>query len=157
MCLHIVLDVMCRFVFNTPVIGTLELVSNYYMIGAVFLPLAYVQHKHGHIMVTLFTYKLGPRTLVTIDAVIFLLWALAMLIFSWQTIEYAVEKTAVNESLSLAFYDLPLWPARWIPPVATSVLTLLLIVQSARGFVQAVTGEILPEQLEQYGHEIAEA
>ena len=51
---HVVLDVFLKFAFNAPLIGTLETVSYYYMVGAVFLPLGAVELKKEHVHVDLF-------------------------------------------------------------------------------------------------------
>ena len=40
---HVCLDVGSRYLFNLPLAGTTEMVAKYYMVGAVFLPLAYCQ------------------------------------------------------------------------------------------------------------------
>ena len=51
MMLHIVADVLAKWLFNYPIVGTLEIVANYYMVALIFLPLAYVQRAGGHIIV----------------------------------------------------------------------------------------------------------
>ena len=51
---HVVLDVFMKITFNSPIIGTLETVSYYYMVGAVFLPLAVVELKKENVHVDLF-------------------------------------------------------------------------------------------------------
>ena len=39
MMLHIAADVVARYIFNAPLHGTVEIVSAYYMVAVVFLPL----------------------------------------------------------------------------------------------------------------------
>ena len=56
MMLHIVADVLSKWLFNFPLDGTLEIVSHYYMVGLIFLPLAFVQQKGSHIVAEIFTY-----------------------------------------------------------------------------------------------------
>ena len=157
MCVHIVADIIGKFVFNTPVVGTIELVSDYYMIAAVFLPLAYTQHIRGHVTVELFTYNLGPRTIGAFDSVVCLICALATLIFTWHTTVASLEKTAANESLKLAFNTIPLWPARWLLPISALILALVLILQSVRGLVQAVTGQVPLGEHEHFGRKSLKA
>ena len=55
MMLNIVADVLSKWLLNFPIDGTLEFVANYYMVGLIFLPLAYVQRAGGHIVVEIFT------------------------------------------------------------------------------------------------------
>ncbi|WP_416391404.1 TRAP transporter small permease [Alloalcanivorax xenomutans] len=45
MMLHVTADVVGRFVFGTPIPGTITIVSHYYMIVAAFVPLAYAEQK----------------------------------------------------------------------------------------------------------------
>src|SRR5690349_2047166 len=60
---HVCLDVGSRYLFNLPLAGTTEMVAKYYMVGAIFLPLAYCQLHRQHFNATLFETYL-PRTLV---------------------------------------------------------------------------------------------
>lgn len=62
MMMHIVADVTGRYLLGTPISGTTEIVSGYYMVAAVFLPLAYVARTEGHIAVELYS-KLDPAKL----------------------------------------------------------------------------------------------
>ena len=57
--LHVSVDVMARFFFNMPLSGTIEISSFYYMIAVVFLPLAAVEGKNGHIAVEILAQRLG--------------------------------------------------------------------------------------------------
>ena len=61
--LHVCVDVASRYIFNLPLPGTTEMVARYYMVGAVFLPLAYCQIHRQHFNATLFEAFL-PRTFV---------------------------------------------------------------------------------------------
>src|SRR3546814_9847490 len=44
-----------------PLAGTIEVVSNWYMVGVAFLPLAYVQWHREHLIVELFTQNSSDR------------------------------------------------------------------------------------------------
>ena len=61
MMLHICADVIAKYVFNSPIPGTLEIVSNYYMVATVFLPLALVERKNAHIAVEILSQHLPTR------------------------------------------------------------------------------------------------
>ncbi|HBM14118.1 MAG TPA: hypothetical protein DD390_15605, partial [Rhodospirillaceae bacterium] len=58
MATHVVSDVVGRLFFNHPVYGTTEIVSFYYMVGAVCLPLAYMELRDEHITVDVFYQKM---------------------------------------------------------------------------------------------------
>jgi TRAP-type C4-dicarboxylate transport system permease small subunit len=55
MMVHVTLDVAGRNLFNAPIVGTIEIVSAYYMAPLAFLPLAIITRERGHIIVELFT------------------------------------------------------------------------------------------------------
>jgi len=59
MALHITVDVVLRLMFGGAFPGTLEIVSFYYMVYAVFLPLAFVERRGEHIEVDAF-FNLMP-------------------------------------------------------------------------------------------------
>ena len=55
MAVHVIADVSARYLFNQPLPGTIEIVSLYYMVAVIYLPVAYVQSRRQHIVVTQFT------------------------------------------------------------------------------------------------------
>ena len=61
MMIHVMIDVLGKYLFNAPLPGTAEVVAAYYMIGAVFLPLAYVEAAGGSIVVEVIYEKVSPR------------------------------------------------------------------------------------------------
>src|SRR5204863_5112286 len=66
---HVCLDVASRYLFNLPLAGTTEMVAKYYMVGAVFLPLAYCQIQRQHFNATLFEAYLPRRLVRHVDGV----------------------------------------------------------------------------------------
>src|SRR5699024_11037366 len=59
MVVHVTLDVLGKYFFNAPLPGTAEIVASYYMIAAVFLPLAYIEVVNRPIMVEILYERLG--------------------------------------------------------------------------------------------------
>ncbi len=60
MMVHVCADVGMKNFFRQPIQGTLEIVSYYYMVGAVFLPVAFVELTRGAVSVDLF-FNMMPR------------------------------------------------------------------------------------------------
>ena len=126
MMLHVTFDVALRFLFNAPVVGTLETVSYYYMIIAVFLPLAYVERKGEHIRVDLFVQHL-PQGL---QLALYLLACLAGLAFfgmlAYQGLLDAWRSTLREETImsNCLFY---IWPSRWALPIGFFAVCLTLV------------------------------
>ena len=61
MMLHITADIIARFFLNTPLPGTITVVAHYYMIIAIFLPLAYTEQCKASISVELISGYFSPR------------------------------------------------------------------------------------------------
>lgn len=126
MMLHVTLDVALRYLFNAPIIGTLETVSYYYMIFAVFLPLAYVERRGEHIRVDLFA-QLLPTWL---QFALYLLACLCGLVFfgllAYQGLLDAWRSTARLETVmsNFLFY---IWPSRWALPLGFAAICLALV------------------------------
>jgi TRAP-type C4-dicarboxylate transport system permease small subunit len=55
MMLHITTDVILRFVFNSPIRGTITIVSHYYMVILGFCSLAVAESRDAHVSVEVFT------------------------------------------------------------------------------------------------------
>lgn len=116
MMVHITADVIARAVFNSAVIGTLETVSYYHMVLAVFLPLAFVERTGENIRVDLFAQMLpryGQLALYVIACLIGLLFFGAL---TWQSALDAWNSTMRQETImsNFLFY---IWPSRWALPI----------------------------------------
>ena len=61
MMFHITFDVIGKYLFNAPLPATLEIVSHYYMVVVVFLPLAMVEKRDAHISVEVLTQNFSDR------------------------------------------------------------------------------------------------
>jgi TRAP-type C4-dicarboxylate transport system permease small subunit len=131
MMLHVTADVVGRFLFQAPIVGTLETVSYYYMVGAIFLPLAFVERQGEHIRVDLFAQRL-PRT---VQLGLYLLACAAGLVFIgmmfWQSLHDAMRSTARGETImsNFLFY---VWPARWFLPVGLGAMALAIALNVIR-------------------------
>lgn len=132
MMLHVTADVTGRAVFNHPLPGTTEIVSAYYMVAAAYLPWAYISRGDGHIRVELFT-RLAPRSVnAVLDAIVSLLTVAYLSVFTWQTGLRAVQQTRANEVWEAAALYIPVWPSRWLLPVAGGLMALYLLLRVAR-------------------------
>ena len=136
MAFHVVLDVTGRYIFNAPLPGTVEFVSHYYMVGVIFLPLAYVQSRAGHFAAEIFTQGLPRHALLIIEAVGTLVTALLLAFLAWRTAAYALEFTQVRESVQTAYFTIPTWPSRWFVPLGLGLMALYALVQA----LQALAG-----------------
>jgi TRAP-type C4-dicarboxylate transport system permease small subunit len=132
MMLHVTADVVGRSFFNHPLPGTTEIVSAYYMVAAAYLPWAYIARGDGHIMVELFTHRAPARVNAVLDAFVHLLTIAYLLVFTWQTGLRAVEQYYAKEVWEAAALYIPVWPSRWLLPLAGGLMALYLLLRVMR-------------------------
>jgi len=135
MMFHVALDVFARFLFNRPLTGTLETVSFYYMVFAVFLPLAFVERSGEHIRVDLFTQMMphALQLLLYIFACILGLIFFGML--TYQSYLDAMRATMRQETImsNFLFY---IWPARWALPIGFGFVSLAILTNMLKAIAR---------------------
>lgn len=134
---HVVTDVAMREIFAQPIDGTIEIVSFYYMVAVTFLPLAYVAHHEGHIMVELFTRGMRPRSLAFLEGIV----GLACLAFTiWlfrETWMSAVESYSTDEMWETSDDLITIWPSRFVLPIGVLLTGIYLIFRTYDDFMVA--------------------
>ena len=121
-------DVTLKYLFNKPVRYTLEMVSSYYMVAVVFLPLGLVTMEKAHVVVELFTQGLKPRALALVNALASILALVYACLLTWRSYLVAVKKTKVRESWEAATLDIQVWPSRWFLTIGCALMALYLVV-----------------------------
>ena len=127
--LHVCVDVASRYIFNLPLPGTTEMVAKYYMVGAVFLPLAYCQIHRQHFSATLFEAYLPAMLVRRVDGIHDLIMCLLAGLYAYCTGLAAYDATLIGERVQTAFYPLLTWPSRWLVPIGTGVLCIVAGLQ----------------------------
>lgn len=129
MMLHVTLDVAARGLFRhgLPAVG--EITASYYMIVVVFLPLAWVSYHDTHIRADLFTQLLPAKIRPAIDLMTDLLTIAYLVLIGWQGVVSALKRTATNEIYQIPGGFLPVWPARWLIPVAVAAMILATLLR----------------------------
>ncbi|MGX1306366.1 TRAP-type C4-dicarboxylate transport system permease small subunit [Amorphus suaedae] len=128
MMLHVTTDVLTKYLLNMPIVGTLEIVSHYYMVAAIFLPLAAVERRRGHLFVELFTAKLAPRAILGLDAMGCLLGVIFAGSITWMSTIEALRRTRSGEIIDAVYYTIPIWPTRWLVPLGAGLLALMWLL-----------------------------
>lgn len=126
MMLHIAVDVIARFAFNASIVGTLETVSFYHIVIAVFLPLAYVERRGEHIRVDLFVQKMPRRAQLALYVLACLIGIAFFGALTWQSGVDAVRSTERGETImsNFLFY---IWPSRWALPIGFGAIVLAIV------------------------------
>lgn len=140
MMLHVTADVIGKYFFNSPIPGTAEVVASYYMVMAVFLPLAWVEVSEGSIVVEILyslfptaTKKLLLVVATTLSAVFYggLAW------LSWAPAIHAWKIGEVVEGT----WRVVIWPTKFLLPLGLALACLIMLirlVEIARGNYQSV-------------------
>src|SRR3546814_20209857 len=136
MMLHIAAEVLARYVFNSPLHGTVEIVSTYYMVGVVFLPLAMIERVNGHIVVELVSQHFPRRVQEVLIGVVALVSALYFAAFTWQTWGDALQKFGVRE-VTLGPVPVTVWPTRFYLHIGCDLLTPVLVYKAFRRLAHA--------------------
>ena len=134
MMVHVCADVIAKYAFNMPIRGTLEIVSNYYMVAVVFLPLALIELRNGHIVVELVSQHFPARVQEWQIGLVALVSAAYFGAFAWRTWNDALQKMAVGE-VSLGNVPVTVWPTRFYLPIGCALITLVLIHKAIRLFI----------------------
>ena len=142
MMLQICMDAGMRTIAHSSVPGTLEIVSFYYMVAVVFLPLAYVQLHRGHVIIELFTSGLSPRKVSFIDAVVYTFAGIAMAYFTMAAFNKAVAMTNLGEFV-LGVILVFTWPARWFVVAGTGLMSIVYLFSAIEEFSYAF-GRVKP-------------
>lgn len=126
MMLHITVDVFMRILGN-PIPATFTIVSHYYMLPIVFLPLALTERNDAHITVEVVVQYLN-RNLQKLLAV--LAWTVSAGVFGilfYQTLLDALDKTEKGTFIMEIDWKIPLWASYYFLPVGFGLVVLVLI------------------------------
>ena len=140
MMVHVTADVAMKYLFNAPIVGTLETVSYYYMVSVVFLPLAMIELRQEHVVVDLLFRKFpaGLQTAVYLLGVIVALIYFGMM--TYQTLIDALKATSEKETV-MANFLFYVWPSRWGLPIGIGSLMLAIAVNA----VKVMATGVIPE------------
>lgn len=140
MMLHVTADVIGRSVFNSPITGTLEIVSAYNMAALSFLPLALIARERGHIIVELFTGWMKPSARNILDGLVGIITVIYVGAFTWKAFEVAIDKTIIREAKESGIGFVEIWPARWLVAIGFGLMALYVVVYAAQDLRQGLFG-----------------
>ena len=127
MMVHITLDVILKYAISTPIQGTLDITSYYYMVSVVLLPTAFVELTRQSIAVDLF-YMMMPYRLRVATAGFVLLLSTAgyggLAAISWPD---AVRAYRLNEIVA-GTINVYVWPTRFLLPIALFVTAAVCLM-----------------------------
>ncbi len=133
MMVHVTVDVLMKYFFNSPIEGTFETVTYYYMISVVFLPLAMVELSNEHIYVDLFVRRFTNKIQQGVYIFACLTGIVYFSIMTFQTFIDALKATAERETV-MSNYLFYVWPSRWALPIGMGCMVLALALNIGRAF-----------------------
>jgi TRAP-type C4-dicarboxylate transport system permease small subunit len=129
MMMHVAVDVTGRTVFNHPFSGTTEIVSGWYMVAVAYLPWAWLTRHNNHIVAGVFERIGTERFGYWVEIVVKLFMLLYVGVFTAQTYERAIQQTRAGEVWEAAGGFIPVWPSRWILPIAAGLMAVYLVLR----------------------------
>ncbi|MGE4337592.1 MAG: TRAP transporter small permease subunit [Pigmentiphaga sp.] len=132
MALHVLADICSRLLFRRSLEAVTEVVSYYYMVGIIFLPLLSVRRSDSLMKAEILETFMSPRVIWILDAVFDIVLGLWFLLFTYITAEMALGKMDAREFVETTTGILSVWPTRWFLPVGTGVAALYCLLVGAR-------------------------
>jgi TRAP-type C4-dicarboxylate transport system permease small subunit len=145
MMLHINLDVAMRYIFSAPFANTIEIVSSYYIVAIVFLPIALVERLNANIVVEIVAQHLPKRGAELLVAVVAIVSAAYFGALAWTTGLDAIGKYQVGE-IALGNSQITIWPTRFYLPIGCGLMVLVLLNKARRLFAGDSTAMAHPNE-----------
>ena len=128
MIVQITVDVVMRSFFGGALPGTVEIVSNYYMVGLSFLPIV-IAERQGRQIAASFLYSSMPAPAQAVARLVArLLSAVVFGLLTWRSYFEALAKTRVRAYAISGSDQIVIWPAYWILPLAFALLTIAVLL-----------------------------
>ena len=121
-----VLQIGLRSIFNTPIVGYIDLVE-LSMAALAFLGASYCQRMGGHIRMEILVGKLRGRALWIFEAVGTLAAMLVIGVLVWYGWDHFMRAYTLGDTTIDAEY--PVWPSKLLVPIAFSVWFIRLFIQ----------------------------
>lgn len=142
MMIHVTLDVVLKYTLRTPIQGTLEITSYYYMVAVVVLPMGFVELTRQSIAVDLFYQMMPYPVQVAVSAFVLIVSIAGYGGLAWITFPDAFLAFSRRE-IVMGTINVYIWPARFLMPVALSVAALVCLMHLIRLFTNPVEREKL--------------
>jgi TRAP-type C4-dicarboxylate transport system permease small subunit len=126
---HVTADVAGRYLFRRPLEGTTEIVASCYMVLAAYGPWAWVASQDRHIVAGVFQRIGTPAFDFWLEIAVKLFTALYVGVFTYQTFLAAIDRTRAGEVWLAGTMYLPVWPSRWMLPLAGTLMGLYLVLR----------------------------
>jgi TRAP-type C4-dicarboxylate transport system permease small subunit len=93
------------------------------------MPWAWIEVRNNHIVAGMFEQFGGPRFNFWLNVFVKVTTRIFIAVFSWQTWVQALRQTRAGEVWEAAGGFIPIWPARWVLPVAGVLMALYMALR----------------------------
>lgn len=135
MMLHVTVDVGWRTFGSGAMIGTVEIVSFYYMVILVMLGFGFVEMRHGNIRVDLIVERMPPTVQLLLYLLACALGAAYFGVLCYQSFLDALGSTMRKETV-MSNYIFYIWPARWALPLGWFAVCLAVVVNALKALAR---------------------
>jgi TRAP-type C4-dicarboxylate transport system permease small subunit len=125
--LHVVADVVMRFAFDTPIVGTLEFSQFWYLIVIAFLGLALAERRDDHIAAPILFDRLSTQMKKEFTVIGSVLTIVLLLAIAWWGWEEAV--TQMDQEAAGIVSGLAIWPPRFLVPIGAVAFAIELLLR----------------------------
>ena len=119
------LDVILRYLFHAPIPQVYDF-SEFMIVGAVYLAVAYVQAIKGHEKIEAATSWLPEKGKAALDIFGYLIGVVLFAVITWQSSRLAWEAWITHDH-TMGIIHIPTWPAKSMVPIGSGLLCLRLI------------------------------
>ncbi|HUT70741.1 MAG TPA: TRAP transporter small permease [Desulfatiglandales bacterium] len=130
-------DVIGRYLFNKPILGTLE-VFEILLPAIVLLGLGYTQENRGHVTMELLVLQLSPRTKTILDIVTNGCALFISVLILWRG--WILTTMYWRMGRTIPTIDIPMFLPQLFVPLGALVLSLVLMVQMLEYIIQLKKG-----------------
>jgi TRAP-type transport system small permease protein len=127
------IDVVLRYVFNKPILGSFDL-TEYMMVILVAFGFAYCETQKGHVIVEVILYRLPKRAQRTMGSISLLVSLAFFSVITWRTFLYFLEM--LNSKLMSSVLPIPIYPFAAVVVVGSAAFSLVLLLE----FVDSLYG-----------------
>jgi TRAP-type mannitol/chloroaromatic compound transport system permease small subunit len=134
-------EVFNRYVLNNPHDWVFD--STYMLYGVMFMIAgAYTLSKNGHVRGDVLYGFFQPRTQAILDLLLYFIFFIPGIIaLLYAGVNFAMESLAINEHTTQTANGPPIWPFKFIIPIAGALLLLQGFVEIIRCIICIKTGE----------------
>lgn len=140
MMLHIALDVMLRYAFNSALPATMEVVINYHMIIVGFLSLSFTEEKNRNISVELIADMTPLWVQKHLDGFAHLVGIVVFSMLMVRNYSEALKKHEIEAYVYQGNITLPIWPAYYVIPIGCLLVLIVVTYKFACYLTGSVSG-----------------